>query len=157
MSMPSKPPINILLVDDDDDDLFFAKRALEKSNLPNNTYMVHDGIEMLDYLQHNGGFTHTNAPLPDIILLDLNMPKMNGTEALKKLRSHKDFAHIPVILFTTSSAEQDIKTSYRLGANSYIKKPGDFNKLVAVMHALKTYWIEHASLPPRNWRPGHGL
>lgn len=152
--MIAQPPINILLVDDDEDDLFFAQRALDKSNLPNNTYTVHNGIELLDYLNHRGAYTPETAPRPDIILLDLNMPKMNGTEALKELRSHTELAHIPVILFTTSGAEQDIKTSYKLGANSYIKKPGDFNKLVEIMNALKTYWIEHATLPPKNWRPG---
>lgn len=152
--MINRPPINILLVDDDEDDLFFAQRALAKSNLPNNTYMVYNGIELFDYLKHRGKYTPENAPRPDIILLDLNMPKMNGTEALRELRSHAELAHIPVILFTTSGAEQDINTSYKLGANSYIKKPGDFNKLVEIMDALKAYWIEHASLPPRNWRPG---
>lgn len=151
--MTNQAPINILLVDDDEDDLYFTHRALEKSNLPNNTYMVHDGIELMDYLNHQGKYTSETAPRPDLILLDLNMPKMNGTEALKELRSHKNLAHIPVILFTTSSAEQDINMSYKLGANSYIKKPGDFNKLVEIMTALKTYWIENASLPPKNWHP----
>lgn len=153
--MTRRAPINILLVDDDEDDLYFAHRALEKSNLPNNTYMVHDGIELMEYLTYQGKFTPATAPRPDLILLDLNMPKMNGTEALREIRSYKNLAHIPVILFTTSSAEQDIKASYKLGANSYIKKPGDFNKLVEVMTALKSYWIEHAALPPRNWRPGN--
>jgi CheY-like chemotaxis protein len=149
-----RSPVNILLVDDDEDDLFFARRALAKSDLPNNTFTVHDGIELMDYLNQTGQYTPENAPAPDLILLDLNMPKMNGTEALRAIRKQLKFAHIPIILFTTSSAEQDIKASYKLGANSYIKKPGDFNKLVEVMGALKAYWIEHATLPPRGWHPG---
>jgi CheY-like chemotaxis protein len=141
-------PINILLVDDDEDDLYFAERALQKSRLPNHTYRVHDGLELLDYLHHRGGFTADNAPTPDLILLDLNMPKMNGKEALKEIRAHAKLAHLPVIIFTTSDAQQDIVASYKLGANSYIKKPGDFNGMVEAMHTLKSYWMQHASLPP---------
>jgi CheY-like chemotaxis protein len=144
-------PINILLVDDDEDDLFFAERALQKSRLPNNTYSVHDGLELLDYLHKRGKYAKADLPLPDLILLDLNMPKMNGKEALKAIRAQPKLAHLPVILFTTSGAEQDILASYRLGANSYIKKPGDFNGLVHVMDELKTYWMQHASLPPHGW------
>ncbi|HSH18695.1 MAG TPA: response regulator [Candidatus Saccharimonadales bacterium] len=151
--MSKVQPINILLVDDDEDDLFFAQRALQKSKLPSNTYMVHDGIELLQYLNHEGPYTPETAPLPDLILLDLNMPKMNGKEALKAIRAHKKLAHLPVILFTTSSAVQDIMASYQLGANSYIKKPGDFQALVDIMDSLKAYWMQHATLPPKDWSP----
>jgi CheY-like chemotaxis protein len=150
MKMPA--PITILLVDDDEDDLFFAERALKKSDLPHITHKVRDGIEMLDYLHRRGTYTEENAPLPDLILLDLNMPKMNGKEALKALREDTNLGHIPVILFTTSHAEQDILASYKLGANSYIRKPGDFDSLVEIMKALKAYWVQYATLPPRNWR-----
>lgn len=143
-------PINILIVDDDEDDVFFAKRALDKSHLPHNAYSVRDGIELLDYLHQRAGFTEQSAPRPDLILLDLNMPKMNGKEVLKAIRENPELAHLPVILFTTSEAAADVMTSYRLGANSYIKKPGDFDGLVAVMKALKEYWIEHATLPRRS-------
>jgi DNA-binding response OmpR family regulator len=142
-------PINILLVDDDEDDLFFTQRALQKSHLPNNTFTVHDGEELLDYLHRRGKFKDDVAPMPDLILLDLNMPKMNGKEALKAIRENKNLVHLPVILFTTSSAESDIIASYKLGANSYIKKPGDFDGLVEVMSSLKQYWMQYASLPPR--------
>lgn len=142
-------PINILLVDDDEDDLYFAERALKKSELPNNTHVVHNGMELMDYLYHRGEFTPEASPRPDLILLDLNMPRMNGKEALKEIRQTKEFSHIPVILFTTSGAQQDIVASYKLGANSYIKKPGDFNSLVEVMATVKSYWMQHASLPPR--------
>lgn len=143
-------PITILLVDDDEDDLFFAEKALNKSGLPNRTYSVRDGIELMDYLHQRGSFSPKTAPLPDLILLDLNMPKMNGKEALKEIRSHKKFVHIPVILFTTSGSEEDIVEAYKLGANSYIRKPGDFKGLIEVMNTVKTYWIELATLPGRH-------
>lgn len=145
--MMKPKPINILLVDDDEDDVFFARRALQKSQLPTNTYSVSNGVELLDYLHRRSGYTSDSAPMPDLILLDLNMPKMNGKEALKAIRNNQDFAHLPVILFTTSQAQQDVVASYKLGANSYIKKPGDFKGLVEVMDTIKSYWIEHASLP----------
>lgn len=145
--MASKRPINILIVDDDEDDIFFAKRALEKSKLPHIAYAVRDGTELMDYLHHRNGFRPETAPRPDLILLDLNMPKMNGKEALKAIRENAELALLPVILFTTSGADTDIMASYRLGANSYIKKPGDFNGLVEVMKRLKEYWFDHATLP----------
>lgn len=149
--MSTTGPITILLVDDDEDDLFFAERALKKSNLPHHTYAVYNGLELLDYLYHRGKFTPETSPMPDLILLDLNMPKMNGKEALKAIRENKKLMHLPVILFTTSSAESDIIASYKLGANSYIKKPGDFDGLVEIMNAIKQYWVEYATLPPRGW------
>lgn len=150
-SKTTQKHINILLVDDDEDDLYFAERALRKVGMPAHIFSVHDGAELLDYLHRRGQYDDSHYPLPDLILLDLNMPKMNGKEALRAIRGSAEFAHLPVIFFTTSQAEQDIAASYKLGVNSYITKPGDFEGLVEVMRVLKAYWVEHASLPPRGF------
>ena len=141
-------PINILLVDDDDDDLLLAQRALDKSELPHKAYTVHNGVELLEYLRREKDYSETTAPVPDLILLDLNMPKKNGVEALADIRADAALRHIPVVLFTTSGAQQDILTCYQLGANSYIKKPISFDGLVEVMGSLKDYWVRHVALPP---------
>ncbi len=141
-------PINILIADDDEDDIFFAVEALNKSRLANKVYCVHDGVELMDFLHNRGKYEGEDIPVPDLILLDLNMPKMNGREALKELRSDERLEHIPVVILTTSSADQDILASYKLGANSYINKPVDFDGLVDIMKALKTYWVQFVKLPP---------
>lgn len=142
-------PLNILIVDDDEDDLFFAQRALEKTNLPSDVKTVRDGAQMMDYLCGRGDYRGDDGYMPDIILLDLNMPKKNGKEALAELRADPRLKHIPVILFTTSSNEQDIITGYQLGANSYIRKPVSFDAMVEAMGVIKTYWMELVSLPPK--------
>lgn len=139
--------LSILIVDDDEDDIFFATRALQRSDLPCTVKSVSNGVEMMDYLRREGDFRGDTAPLPDLILLDLNMPKKNGKEALAELRADSRLCHIPVVLFTTSSAEQDIVSCYRLGANSYIRKPVTFDQMVESMDTLKKYWAEHVTLP----------
>ncbi len=141
-------PLTILLVDDDEDDLLLAQRALDKSDLPHKAYSVHNGVELLEYLNRSGGYTEKTAPLPDLILLDLNMPKKNGIEALTEIRADAALRHIPIVLFTTSNSEQDILHCYQLGANSYIKKPVSFDALVEVMGSLKDYWVQYVILPP---------
>lgn len=143
-------PINILIADDDEDDLIFAKKALKESRLKNNVYCVEDGLELMDYLLKRGKFNSENAPTPDLILLDLNMPKKSGREALKEIRGDDGLNQIPVVILTTSDAEQDIIISYKLGANSYIKKPVDFEGLVDLMKALKTYWVQFVKFPPND-------
>ncbi|HSH56156.1 MAG TPA: response regulator [Candidatus Limnocylindrales bacterium] len=145
-------PINILIADDDEDDIFFAVEALNKSRLANNVFCVKDGAELLDFLNKHGKYTAESAPTPDLILLDLNMPKKNGREALKEIKSDERFDQIPVVILTTSDAEQDIIASYKLGANSYINKPVDFDGLVDIMKALKTYWVQFVKLPPNGAR-----
>jgi CheY-like chemotaxis protein len=146
--MNTTEPINILIADDDDDDLFLSIEALKQSRLKNNVYCVHDGEELMDFLNHNGKYSKENSPIPDLILLDLNMPKKNGKEALKEIRNNEDLKHIPVVVLTTSQAEQDIINTYKLGANSYITKPVNFDGLVDIMKTLKTYWVQFVKLPP---------
>jgi CheY-like chemotaxis protein len=141
-------PVTILLADDDPDDRFLAQNALEQSRLRNNIYFVADGEELMDFLEHKGKYTsEKDAPTPDLILLDLNMPKKSGVEALKLIRENEQLKHIPVVILTTSEAEQDILDTYKLGVNSFITKPVSFEGLIEVMKVLKRYWFQIVKLP----------
>ncbi len=140
--------ITILLADDDADDRLMAKEALEESRLNNPLDMVEDGEQLLDYLRRVGNFTHlTNKPLPGLILLDLNMPRMDGREALKEIKSDSELCRIPIIILTTSKAEEDVFRTYNLGVNSFITKPVSFNSLVDLMKTIGKYWFEIVTLP----------
>jgi CheY-like chemotaxis protein len=146
--MINKETLVILMADDDEDDILLTKKALEKGKLLNPLYTVQDGEELLDYLLHRGAYTDpAKAPRPGVILLDLNMPKKDGREALKEIKSHADLKDIPVVVFTTSKAEEDIYRSYKLGVNSFITKPVTFENLIDVMQMLGKYWFEIVSLP----------
>ena len=141
-------PVNILMADDDPDDRMLAKMALTKSLLTNPLSFVKDGEELLDYLYHRGDFADPEqSPEPGLILLDLNMPRKNGREALKEIKSDSSLKHIPVVVMTTSDMEEDIVKSYDLGANSYITKPVSLSGLVQVMRQLGEYWFEMVRLP----------
>ncbi len=140
--------IVILMADDDEDDILLAEKALKKGKLLNALYSVHDGEELLDYLFRRNQYSDpTQAPRPGVILLDLNMPRKDGREALKEIKSHEQLRDIPIIVFTTSKAEEDIYRSYKLGVNSFITKPVTFDKLIDVMQMLGRYWFEIVSLP----------
>lgn len=146
MHPPRSPhPVVILMADDDADDRLMAKEALEASGLLNEMRFVEDGVELLAYLNREGKYQ--GAPRPGLILLDMNMPRKNGREALKELKAHPDFRRIPVVILTTSQADEDIKLGYDLGASSYITKPVTFEGLVAVMQTLGKYWIEIVRSP----------
>ncbi len=154
--MTSPRPINILLADDDEDDVLLAVQALNKHKPANNLYCVHDGEQLMAFLRKEGDYTEETAPTPDLILLDLNMPKKNGCEALKEIRTDDSLIHIPVVILTTSESEQDIAAAYRLGANSYVNKPGDFDGLVDMMKTLTSYWTQSVKLPPNGARHENG-
>ncbi len=140
--------IVILMADDDADDRLLAKDALTECRLANDLHFVEDGEELLDYLQRRGKYTLlSNAPRPGLILLDLNMPKKDGREALKEIRADPDLRKIPVVVLTTSKADTDIGRIYELGANSFISKPVSFDSLVEVMKILGRYWFEVVELP----------
>ncbi len=144
----NKETLVILMADDDEDDILLTRKALEKGKLLNPLYTVQDGEELLDYLLHRGAYTDpAKAPRPGVILLDLNMPRKDGREALKEIKSHTDLKEIPVVVFTTSKAEEDIYRSYKLGVNSFITKPVTFENLIDVMQMLGKYWFEIVSLP----------
>jgi CheY-like chemotaxis protein len=141
-------PIIILMADDDEDDILLTQKALQKGKLLNTLYSVQDGEELLDYLFQRGAYTDpTKAPRPGLILLDLNMPKKDGREALREIKSHVDLQDIPIVVFSTSKAEEDIYRSYKLGVNSFITKPVTFENMIEVMQALGKYWFEVVTLP----------
>jgi CheY-like chemotaxis protein len=141
-------PITILMADDDVDDRMLTKEALEESRVRNNLYFVEDGEELLDYLNRRGKFADAEqAPRPGLILLDLNMPRKDGREALREIKANPDLRRIPIVIMTTSKAEEDIFRSYDLGANSFITKPVTFERLVELMRTLGQYWIEFVELP----------
>jgi CheY-like chemotaxis protein len=140
-------PITILMADDDVDDRDLARDALAESRVLNNLHAVNDGAELLEFVRQEGRYTAESAPRPDLILLDLNMPKIDGREALEALKNDPKLRSIPVVVLTTSRAEEDIVRSYDLGANSFISKPVTFAGLVEVMRELGRYWVVIVELP----------
>jgi CheY-like chemotaxis protein len=140
--------ILILMADDDADDRLMAKEALEESHVVNELRFVFDGEQLMDYLQHRGNYRDpADAPRPGVILLDLNMPRKDGREALREIKADPRLRQIPVVVLTTSKAEEDIFRTYDLGANSYITKPVTFEGLVGVMKTLGQYWFDIVALP----------
>jgi CheY-like chemotaxis protein len=136
------------MADDDADDRLLAKDALFESRLVNDLYLVSDGQELMDYLHRKGKYEDPiTSPRPGVILLDLNMPKKDGFEALAEIRSDPSLRQIPVVILTTSKAEEDIYKGYDLGANSFVTKPVSFEGLVLAMQALRQYWFEIVELP----------
>ena len=141
-------PIVILLADDDEEDRMLACDALAESRLSNHINCVTDGEELMDYLQRRGKYAPpAEAPRPAIILLDLNMPKKDGREALKEIKADPGLRQIPVVVLTTSKADEDILRSYDSGASSFISKPVTFAGLVELMKGLRQYWFEIVDLP----------
>ena len=144
----NREQVVILMADDDEDDQFITRRALEQSRVANDLRFVGDGVELLAYLRREGEYADpARAPRPGIVLLDLNMPRMDGRQALEEIKRDADLRRIPVVVMTTSAAEEDVLRSYDLGASSYISKPVTFERLVEVMRALGRYWIEIVHLP----------
>jgi len=137
----------ILMADDDADDRLMTKEALEESRLACHLDFVEDGEELMDYLYQRGKYAE-GAPLPSLILLDLNMPKKGGREALEEIKADPRLRRIPVVVLTTSKAEEDVCRTYDLGASSFIVKPVAFEALVEVMKTLRIYWFETVELPP---------
>jgi CheY-like chemotaxis protein len=146
--MSNDQRIRILLAEDDPDDRLLTRRALQKSRIANTISTVEDGEELMEYLRHEGEYEDPeDAPRPGLILLDLNMPRMDGREALKKIKSDPELRRIPVIVLTTSEAEQDILQSYDLGVNAFVTKPVTFDGLADAIQALGDFWFEIVKLP----------
>ena len=142
--------VTILMADDDADDRMITREALEEAGLANDLHMVEDGEELMDYLHHRGKYSNgVSSPRPSLILLDLNMPKKDGREALREIKNHPDLRRIPVVVFTTSKAATDISSSYDLGVNSYMTKPTKFSSLVGAVKGLGKYRFEMVELPPK--------
>lgn len=141
--------ISIVLADDDPDDRKLTQDAFCENRLANEFHTVEDGEELMDYLLRRDKYTSLQGdPLPGLILLDLNMPRKDGREALKEIKAHPDLRRIPIVVLTTSKAEEDILRSYDLGVNSYVTKPVTFKSLVELIKVLGRYWFEVVELPP---------
>ncbi|MCH8826206.1 MAG: response regulator [Chloroflexi bacterium] len=144
----TRKTITILMADDDEDDRMFAQDALVEARLANHIDFVEDGEELMDYLRHRGKYDNGNSPTrPGLILLDLNMPRKDGREALKEIKADPKLRQIPVVVLTTSKAQEDIFRTYDLGVSSFITKPVSFEGLVDIMKTLSKYWFEIVTLP----------
>lgn len=139
--------VSILLADDDPDDRLMLAEALDESRVLNELSTVEDGEELLEYLRCEGRYANRQGNLPGIILLDLNMPRLDGREALEQIKNDPELRRIPVVVLTTSKAEQDIFQTYDLGVNSFITKPVSFEGLVKIVSDLGRYWLEIVELP----------
>lgn len=145
---PNGKPIVILMAEDDPDDRLLSADALELAHLANDIHFVEDGEQLIDYLCHRGVYSDPeSSPRPGLILLDLNMPRKDGREALQEIKTDPNLRCIPVVVLTTSKAEEDILRSYDLGVSGYITKPVTFDDLVQVMKVLGRYWFEIVELP----------
>lgn len=140
--------ITLLMADDDEEDRMLTKEALAESRVANEMRFVADGEDLMDYLHRRGKYADpSQAPRPGLILLDLNMPRKDGREALREIKADPDLRTIPVVVLTTSKAEEDIVRSYTFGASSFITKPVTFDGLVEVMKTLGRYWFHIVDLP----------
>lgn len=148
MSTHTKP-ITILMADDDPDDRQLTKEALEEGRLINEVRFVENGEELMEYLRREGKYASAaESPRPGLILLDLNMPRKDGRAVLAEIKQDPEFRTIPVVVLTTSKADEDVYRSYDLGVNSYIVKPVTFEALVDILQTLEKYWFEIVELPP---------
>jgi CheY-like chemotaxis protein len=139
------------MADDDPDDRLLVQDAFDEIRLVNPLVFVEDGIGLMDYLHRRGEYAHlAGTPLPGLILLDLNMPKKDGREALKEIKSDPALRTVPIVVLTTSNAEEDILRTYDLGTNSFIVKPVTFDKLVEIIRKVTQYWLEIVRLPPNH-------
>lgn len=149
MTISKGMPITILMADDDPDDRQLTREALEEGRLINEIRFVEHGEELLEYLRRQGKYANpADSPRPGLILLDLNMPRKDGRAVLKEIKSDPSLRTIPVVVLTTSKADEDVYRSYDLGVNSYIVKPVTFEALVDILQTLEKYWFEIVELPP---------
>ena len=142
-------PLTILLAEDDPDDQYLISEALDENRLNARLYIVADGEEVMDYLNRRGEYQDSQKwPMPNLILLDLNMPRKDGREVLREIKADPNFQHIPVVALTTSQAEKDVVDTYQNGVSGFITKPVEFSGLREVMKTIGEYWLNTARLPP---------
>ncbi len=137
-------PIEVLLVEDSPADVRLTREALKEAKVRNNVHVAVDGVDAMDFLHRRG--RHANAPIPDLILLDLNLPKKDGREVLEDIKSHDRLKRIPVVILTTSQSEQDILESYQLSANAYVTTPVDLEQFLDVVKSIEGFWLEVVKL-----------
>ncbi|MES9538510.1 response regulator [Spirillospora sp. NPDC049024] len=148
MTSTAVQPITVLLVEDDPGDELMTREAFEHNKVGNTLHVVRDGAEALDYLYRRGD--HPDAPRPDLVLLDLNLPKRDGREVLEEIKTDPELASIPVVVLTTSSAEEDILRSYKLHANAYVTKPVDFDQFIKAIRQIDDFFVTVVRLPTRH-------
>lgn len=146
MTVPGEP-IDVLLVEDDPGDELMTREAFEDNKIGNTLHVVRDGEEALDFLYRRGA--HEGAPRPDLVLLDLNLPKYDGRQVLEKIKSDADLTDIPVVVLTTSAAEEDILRSYKLHANAYVTKPVDLDQFIRAVRQIDEFFVQVVRLPRR--------
>jgi CheY-like chemotaxis protein len=144
--MPEREPVEILLAEDNPGDVKLTRKALEKGRLANNLHVVTDGVETLQFLRGEGEYG--GRPRPDLVLLDLNMPRKDGREVLEEIKASEELKRIPVVVLTSSEAEEDVIRSYDLHANAYLTKPVDFDGFIHVVGTLEEFWLQVVKLPP---------
>ncbi|MEU4153217.1 response regulator [Streptomyces sp. NPDC026659] len=145
MTTPAATPIDVLLVEDDPGDELMTREAFEDNKIGNTLHVVRDGEEALHFLYRQG--EHADAPRPDLILLDLNLPKYDGRQVLERIKSDPELSHIPVVVLTTSAAEEDILRSYKLHANAYVTKPVDLDQFIAAVRQIDDFFVQVVRLP----------
>jgi CheY-like chemotaxis protein len=145
--MPAPTPIEVLLVEDDPGDVLMTKEAFEEHKVRNNLSVVNDGSEAIAFLRRQGPYA--DAPRPDLVLLDLNLPRRDGREVLSEIKSDPGLRQIPVVVLTTSAADEDIVRSYQLHANAYVTKPVDFDRFIEVVRQIDDFFVSVVKLPPR--------
>ena len=146
MIQPARDPVEILLVEDNPGDYRLTLEALREGKVYNNLHWAQDGVAAIDFLKRRGA--HAAAPRPDIILLDLTLPKKDGREVLVEIKGDGDLRAIPVVILTTSKAEEDVLKSYDLHANCYVTKPVDLDKFIVVVQSIDRFWLTVVTLPP---------
>jgi len=140
-------PIEILLAEDNPGDAKLTRKALENGDIRNNLHVASDGVEAMQFLRQEGGYA--DAPRPDLLLLDLNMPKKDGRQVMEDMEADPSLRRIPVVVLTSSDAEEDIVRSYELNANAYLTKPVDFDGFVDIVNRLEDFWFEVVKMPPK--------
>lgn len=143
--MPDQAPIDVLLVEDDPGDVLMTREAFEENKVANRLAVVSDGAEAMQYLRREGEYA--DAPVPDLVLLDLNLPRMDGREVLAAMKSDETLRSIPVVVLTTSEAEEDVLRSYSLHANAYVTKPVDFSRFIEVVRQIDDFFVSVVRLP----------
>ena len=146
MTADGRSPIDILLVEDNPGDERLTREALKEGKVYSNLHWVKDGVEAMEFLRRSG--KHQGAPRPDIILLDLNLPKKDGREVLQDIKNDAELKRIPVVVLTTSKAEEDVLRTYNLHANCYVTKPVDLEKFIVVVKSIDAFWLTVVTLPP---------
>lgn len=146
--MHRKPTeMTILIADDDSDDRMFLEQAMRQNGYTQAIQFVEDGEQLMAYLRQEGRYNESNAPWPNLLILDLNMPRKNGFQALREIKDDPQLRRLPVVVMTTSSADEDVVKTYNLGVNSFVTKPFNYNRLVEMTRALKAYWMDTVKLP----------